>query len=208
MGCQKAITQEIIKSQADYVLSLKTNHRHLCLSVASWFASSLADGFATQAHSHHLAPLGPSRHGRLESREHWLIEVPQHLRRATTSWTNLKTLAMVRRTRQVGEKTSQETHYFISSLALSTGAEELAKAVRSHWSVENELHWSLDVGFREDACQVRKDNAPANFACIRRMALTQLKQETSKKLGIQGKRRRAGWDQAYMQTVLRGAVLI
>jgi predicted transposase YbfD/YdcC len=137
-----------------------------------------------------------------------MIEVPQHLRRATKSWTNLQTLAMVRRTRQVDEKTSQETHYFISSLALSTGAEELAKAVRSHWSVENELHWSLDVGFREDACQVRKDNAPANFACIRRMALTQLKQETSKKLGIQGKRRRAGWDQAYMETVLRGAVLI
>jgi len=87
---------------------------------------------------------------------------------------------------------------------LSTGAEVLAKAVRSHWAVENELHWSLDVGFREDACQVRKDNAPANFACMRRMALTQLKQETTKKLGIQGKRRRAGWDQAYMETVLKG----
>ena len=86
---------------------------------------------------------------------------------------------------------------------MSAGAEVIAKAVRSHWTVENELHWSLDVGFREDACQVRKDNAPANFACIRRMALTQLKQETTKKLGIQGKRRRAGWDLAYMQTVLK-----
>jgi len=185
-------------------LSLKTNHKHLCLGAASWFAESLANGFATQAHSHHLDPLGPSSHGRIERREHWLIEVPQHLRRATKSWANLQTLAMVRRTRQVGDKTSEETHYFISSLALDTGAQVLAQAVRSHWAVENELHWSLDVGFREDACQVRKDNAPANFACLRRMALTQLKQETTKKLGIQGKRRRAGWDQAYMQTVLGG----
>jgi len=165
IGCQKAIAEEIIKSQADYVLSLKTNHRHLCLSVASWFARSVANGFAKQAHSHHLDPTGPSRHARLESREHWLIEVPEHLRRASKSCTNLQTLAMVRRRRQVGEKTSEETHYFISSLPLSTGAEVLAQAVRSHWAVENELHCSLDVGFREDACQLRKDNAPANLAC-------------------------------------------
>ena len=115
---------------------------------------------------------------------------------------------MVKRTRQVAGKTSEETHYFISSLALGTGAEVLAQAVRSHWAVENALHWSLDVGFREHACQVRKDSAPANFACLRRMALTQLEQEKSKKLGIQGKRWRAGWDQASMETVLRGAVSI
>jgi predicted transposase YbfD/YdcC len=109
---------------------------------------------------------------------------------------------MVRRSRQVGDKTSEETHYYISSLPLSAGAQTIAHAVRSHWAVENQLHWSLDVGFREDACQVRKDNAPANLACVRRIALTQLKQETSKKLGIQGKRRRAGWDTAYLETVL------
>ncbi len=86
---------------------------------------------------------------------------------------------------------------------MSTGAQVLARAVRSHWAVENELHWSLDVGFREDDCQVRKDNAPANLACIRRIAMTQLKQEKSKKLGIQGKRRRAGWDKQYLERVLR-----
>ena len=74
--------------------------------------------------------------------------------------------------------------------------------MRSHWAVQNERHWSLDVSLREDACQVRKDNAPANLACLRRLALAQLKQESSKKLGIQGKRRRAGWDMDYMQTVL------
>ena len=85
---------------------------------------------------------------------------------------------MVRRTRQVGDKISTEDSYSLSSLALSVGAQALATAVRRHWSVENELHWSLDVSFREDACQVRKDNAPADPACLRRMALTLLKQET------------------------------
>ena len=208
MGCQKAIAREIITSQADYVLSLKTNHRHLCLGVAAWFDKSLADGFDKQAHSHYLEPAGPSSHGRIERREHWLVGVPEHLKRATKAWAGLQTIAMVRRQRQTGDCLSSEDSYYLSSVPLSTGAEVIAHAVRRHWAVENELHWSLDVGFREDACQVRKDNAPANFACLRRMALTQLKRETTKKLGIQGKRRRAGWDQVYMETVLRGPVAI
>ena len=185
------------------MLGLKSNHRHLCLGVASWFEKSLADGFAKQPHSHYLEPAGPSSHGRIERREHWVMAVPEHLKRATQAWAGLQTIAMVRRQRQVAGCLSSEDSYYISSLPLSTGAEVLAKAVRSHWAVENELHWSLDVGFREDACQVRKDYAPANLACIRRMALTQLRQETTKKLGIQGKRRRAGWDHAYMETVLK-----
>lgn len=203
MGCQKAIAKDIIETGADYVLGLKTNHRHLCLSVASWFDKSLADGFANQAYSQHLDAAGPSSHGRVERREHWVMEVPAHLKRAAAPWAGLKTVALVRRTREVGGKISSEDSYYLSSLSLNAGAQALAKAVRSHWAVENELHWSLDVGFREDACQVRKDNAPANLACVRRMALTQLKQETGKKLGIQGKRRRAGWDSAYLETVLR-----
>lgn len=202
MGCQKVITAEIVKAQADYVLSLKTNHRHLCLQVASWFNKSLAEDFAKQPHSHYLQDTEGLSHGRMERREHWLIAVPEHIQRATKHWTKLQTIAMVRRSRQVGDKTSEETHHYISSLPLSAGAQTIAHAVRSHWAVENQLHWSLDVGFREDACQVRKDNAPANLACVRRIALTQLKQETGKKLGIQGKRRRAGWDTAYLETVL------
>jgi len=203
MGCQKAIAKEIIKSGADYVLGLKQNHRHLCLSVATWFDTSLANGFVKQTYSHHLEAADSSSHGRIERREHWVVEVPAHLKRAAAPWVGLKTVAMVRRTRQVGDKISTEDSYYLSSLSLSAGAKALAKAVRSHWAVENELHWSLDVGFREDDCQVRKDNAPANLACVRRIALTQLKQETGKKLGIQDKRRRAGWDTQYLETVLR-----
>jgi predicted transposase YbfD/YdcC len=202
MGCQKAITKAIVDSEADYVLNLKSNHRHLHLQVASWFEKSHETGFEEQAHSHYVQSLDTKKHARIESRQHWLIEVPEHLKRATKSWTKLQTIAMVRRTRQVGEKTSEETHYYISSLPLSAGAQSVAKAIRSHWAVENELHWSLDVSFREDACRVRKDEGPANLACLRRVALTQLKRETSLKVGIKNKRSRAGWDQAYMEQVL------
>lgn len=207
MGCQKAITQSIIDAQADYVLCLKSNHPHLHRQTASWFKESHANTDAAPAHSHYLERAATNNHGRIESREHWLMEVPEHLKRATKHWAKLQTIAMVRRTRQVGEKSSEDTHYYISSLPLSAGAKSIAHAIRSHWAVENALHWSLDVGFREDASQVRKDEGPANLACIRRLALTQLKRETSLKVGIRNKRNRAGWDQAYMEKVLQIGVL-
>lgn len=124
------------------------------------------------------------------------MEVPEHLKRATKHWTKLQTIAMVRRKRQVAGKTSDETHYYISSLPLSAGAKSIAHAIRSHWAVENELHWSLDVSFREDASRVRTDEGPANLACLQRVALTQLKRETSLKASIKSKRSRAGWDHA------------
>mgnify|MGYP003529003628 FL=1 len=110
---------------------------------------------------------------------------------------------MVRRQRQEGERSSDETHYYISSLPVEVGAQAIAKAIRSHWTVENSLHWSLDVSFKEDASKVRKDHGPANMACMRRLALTQLKRETSlQKASIQTKRHRAGWDTDYMEKVL------
>ncbi|WP_157979488.1 ISAs1 family transposase [Rhodoferax ferrireducens] len=203
MGCQKAITKAIIDSEADYVLNLKSNHRHLHGQVASWFQENHETDFTQQTYSYSLENAQSNNHGRIESRELWLMEVPEHLKRATKYWTKLQTIAMVRRTRQVGE----EAHYYISSLPLSAGAQSIAKAIRSHWAVENSLHWSLDVAFREDASQVRKDEGPANLGCLRRVALTQLKRETSLKVGIKNKRSRAGWDPAYMAKVLEIEVL-
>lgn len=209
MGCQKSITKEIVASQADYVLTLKENHRYLYRQVALWFDKSSANGFAAQAHSHYSESADTNNHGRTESRECWLVEVPEYLQRATKHWAKLQTLAMVRRKRQAGDKgkISEETHYYISSLPLSAGAQTIAKAIRSHWAVENELHWSLDVGFGEDACRVREGQGPVNLACLRRVALSQLKRETSLKVGLKNKRSRAGWDTAYLQQVLAAGVL-
>jgi len=207
MGCQKAITKAIVQSEADYVLNLKGNHPHLHGGVKDWFEACHASEQIGPAHSHYLECASINNHGRIESREHWFMEVPEHLKRATKYWTNLQTIAMVRRTRQAAGKTSDETHYYISSLPLSVGAQTIGQAIRSHWAVENELHWSLDVSFREDACKVRKDEGPANLACLRRLALTQLKRETSLKASVKSKRCRAGWDPAYMLKVLDCSVL-
>ena len=202
MGCQKAITQAIVDGKADYVLNLKANHRHLHGEVAAWFQSH------TNEHSHtgqgyFEEDARVNNHGRSERRECWLMAVPEHLQRATKHWANLQSIAMVRRQRQEGERSSDETHYYISSLPVEVGAQAIAKAIRSHWAVENSLHWSLDVSFKEDASKVRKDHGPANMACMRRLALTQLKRETSlQKASIQTKRHRAGWDTDYMEKVL------
>jgi predicted transposase YbfD/YdcC len=204
MGCQKSITQDIVAVQADYVLTLKSNHPYLHRQVASWFKKCLDSGFAEQAHSYCVHHAQGNNHGRVESREHWLIVVPEYLKRATKYWTNLQTLAMVRRTRQLDGQSSEEIHYYISSLPLSAGVATVAHAVRSHWAVENQLHWSLDVSFGEDACRVRKDEAPVNLACLRRVSLNLLKAETGLKVGIKSKRSRAGWDEAYMAKVLQG----
>lgn len=208
MGCQKAITKAITDSEADYVLTLKSNHPHLHRQVVLSFEASHASQDIQPAGSHYLECAQTNNHGRIESREHWLMEVPEHLKRTTKYWSNLQTIAMVRRSRQVGEKTSEETHYYISSLPLSAGAQSVARAIRSHWGVENVLHWSLDVAFREDACQVRKDEGPANLGCIRRLALTQLKRETTLKVGLKNKRSRAGWDPSYMEKVLEMEALL
>jgi len=118
MGCQKAITKAIVDSEADYVLSLKANHPHLHGEVASWFEPQHAGAQAQAPHSHYEQYAQTNNHGRIERREHWLMEVPEHLKRATKYWTNLQTIAMVRRTRRVGEKTSEETHYLHQQSAL------------------------------------------------------------------------------------------
>lgn len=207
MGCQKAITKEIVDAKADYALTLKSNHPHLHSQVEKWYGKCLEDDFAHQAHDYFEESASVNNHGRIEQRQYWLITVPEHLQATTKSWTNLNTLAMVKRTRQIGEKISNETHYYISSLPLSAGAKKVANAIRSHWSVENNLHWSLDVAFNEDACRVRKDEGPANLACLRRIAQTQLRRETSLKVGMANKRARAGWDQNYLLKVLALDVL-
>ena len=117
-------------------------------------------------------------------------------------WKNLKSIVMVEAIREViGKEKTVERRYFISSL--EANAKELLRCVRGHWAIENELHWCLDVGFREDNCKVREAVSAENLATLRHIGINLLKQEKSSKRGIEGKRKKAGWDEKYLRKVLQ-----
>jgi predicted transposase YbfD/YdcC len=111
-------------------------------------------------------------------------------------WMQLTSIVKVEARRTVGQKTQSEVRYYISSLA--PDAAVLATSIRTHWQIENSLHWVLDVAMREDDCRIRTDHAPENFSLLRHLALSALNQEKSAKLGVKNKRLRAGWDDNYL----------
>lgn len=111
---------------------------------------------------------------------------------------------MVKSERRLGNKTTTEVRFYISSLEIN--AEKISKAIRSHWGIENSLHWTLDVTFSEDKSRIRKENAPENFALLRRLAINLLKQETSFKGSLKMKRYRASMDNNYLTKILASAL--
>ena len=117
-----------------------------------------------------------------------------------SKWIGLNTFAMIESTRDLGDKIENETRFFISSLPMD--AEKLLRVARQHWAVENSLHWCLDISFREDECRVRKNNAPENLAILRRFALSLIKNDPSRKVGIKASRKRAGWSLGYLEQLL------
>jgi len=198
MGCQKAIARDITARGADYVLGLKGNQSKLQEEVEHFFLCAQRDRFA------HL-PVDYEKtvekdHGRIETREYWIVSDSSF--DPTGEWGGLKAVGMVRSERKIKGVSSFETRYYIASRPLS--AREFAQAVRGHWSIENDLHWTLDVAFREDDCLLRKGNGPENFALLRRIALNLLKQDTLCNRGIKTKRRRCGWDEGYLVAVVFG----
>ena len=197
MGCQKQIAKLIVERDADYVLALKANQGNLFEDVQQIFAQAQASGFAGIEHD--FDQTVDKGHGRVEIRRTWTMGQVEFLMDAD-KWAKFTSIGMVQAERRLNGKVERETRYYISSLA--SNAQRLAQAVRSHWQVENSLHWVLDLAFQEDACRIRTDHAPANLAVVRHIALNLLNQETSAKLGIKNKRLRAGWDEDYLLKVL------
>jgi predicted transposase YbfD/YdcC len=200
MGCQTAIAQTIVQAQADYVLALKGNQERLADDVAALFADAGAVDFRGIEHDAHRTR--EKDHGRVELRETWVISDPAHLRYVDPEqrWAGLRSLVMVRATTHSSGGVSTQTRYYLSSLGGS--ARQIQAAVRSHWGIENGLHWILDMAFREDECRVRAGHAAHNFALLRHTALNLLRHETSLRCGVKAKRLRAGWDTAYLLKVV------
>jgi predicted transposase YbfD/YdcC len=197
MGCQKAIARTIVEQEADYVLTLKANHGLLYQEVQRFFAWAQQHQFADVPHEYYHTL--EEKHGRVEERRYWLVSELSGFT-ATQDWLGLQSLGMVERQRTVAGKTTVKVHYYLTSLAGS--GQQFGEAVRTHWSVENGLHWVLDVAFQEDQSRLRRDHAAENFAVLRHLALSLLRQEPTCSNGIKVKRLKAAWDDEYLTRVL------
>jgi len=199
MGCQKNIAQTIIAKGADYVFSLKGNQGNLHDDVKLFFQEHQKENFKNLSFDYYETVDGG--HGKIEIRRYWTASDVSWLQ-GRENWQNLETICMVKRERRFDDRVESETSYYIGSIG--SNAEKFGHAIRSHWGIENSLHWVLDVSFREDESRIRKGNAPENFAVLRHIALNMVKKETSLKKSIKSKRLRAGWDNDYLLKVLAG----
>jgi predicted transposase YbfD/YdcC len=201
MGCQKEIARTIRGEGADYLLALKANHEHLYGQVVAFWQEAYRRGFkGYEALSYHRQ--WNEGHGRFEARRCWATSDLSWLT-GREEWEGLRSVVFVESERFVGETLTVEERYYLSSLPAD--AKLLNQAARSHWAVENSLHWVLDVTFQEDRSRIRKENAPENFGLLRRLALCLLKREKTSKRSIKGKRLQAAWDDTYLLRVLCGS---
>lgn len=199
MGCQKSIAKQIVEAGGDYVFSLKGNQSTLNTDVRLFLETEIDKTDANKISD--LDEKNDAGHGRIETRTcyvsdhiNWLSQIE--------SWPGLKTVAMIEERQIKGGKESMERRFFITSL--EADAEKISSAVRAHWSVENSLHWTLDVVFNEDGSRVRKDNAPENMAIIRHIVLNMLNnaKKTFKGSSIKGLRKKAGWGDSTLSSIL------
>jgi predicted transposase YbfD/YdcC len=200
MGTQTDIAEQIVKQGGDYLLAIKGNHKTMLQDLEDLFAGYDEVAFVDVPHEQ-VATVNKG-HGRIEIRRcHTLSDPPSlaYIRRQA-EWKNLTTLVRIQRERRINDQVTTQSAYFISSRSAS--AAHFLEAVRGHWAIENQLHWSLDVTFREDHNQTRTGFAAENLALIRRLALMLLKRETSVKMGLQTKRLRAGWHHDYLLKIL------
>ncbi len=193
MGTQKEIVGKIVDKGGDYVVALKGNHGVFHEEVkAYWEDSQLRE----EADDYETTEKG---HGRLEQRRHWSTEGMDWFA-DKAKWPGLRSIGCVESERTIQGQTSIEKRYYLSSLAAN--AQELARAVRAHWSIENNLHWVLDVVFREDESRIRIGHAAENFALLRRMVLGLIKKESTSKASLKGKRFSAALSEAYLEKIL------
>jgi predicted transposase YbfD/YdcC len=198
MGCQTAIAEKAIENDADYVFVVKENQGRLLETIQGLFDDP--DEMRWVDCDYHKTV--DKDHGRIEIRECWTTSDPEYLAyiASRAEWKGLQSLGMIQAERCIGQERTVKRRYFISSL--TSNAEQLLDVARTYWGIENKLHWVLDIAFREDDSRVRKGNGAQNFAVLRHIALNQLRRESTPKISIRGKRKKAGWDNDFLLKVL------
>ncbi len=197
IGCQTAIAQQIVEQGGDYVLPVKGNQGNLHKDLVDWFERAEAKRFSGEQYD--LYETQETEHGRQDIRRYWVLTNIDAIP-ALDQWASSTAIGCIESQRTNGLKTTTERRYFLMSLPLS--AQRFAEVVRGHWGIENQLHWVLDVAFREDDSRVAQGYAPENLAVLRHLALNLINQEKSLKAGTRAKRMRAGWDDQYLFRVL------
>jgi predicted transposase YbfD/YdcC len=192
MGCQRDIAQKVLDKTADYVLALKGNQGSLREDVETFVAEQKAAGFADTTISQDQTVDGD--HGRIETRTTTVIHDVAWLQKRH-DWPGLKAVVIVESRRETAGKIEQETRFYITSLGLL--AHLLGPIIRSHWAIENSLHWVMDMIFRDDECRVRTDHAPANFATFKHMAHNLIRKAPGR-ASLRLKRKAAGWDDEFL----------
>jgi len=196
MGCQLNIAQKIVDKKADYVLALKGNQGSLREDVELFVHEQKAKGFNDCKTS--VDETVDGDHGRIETRRCTVIHDVKWLNERH-DWPGLKSIVMVESTREWGGKIERETRFYLTSLICL--AVLLGPIIRSHWAVENGLHWVMDMAFRDDECRIRTQNAPANFTTIRHMA-NNLIQRAKKKDSLRLMRKTAAWDDEFLVSLI------
>ena len=196
MGCQRAIAGMIVDKQADYVIALKGNQGTLCDDAGLFTAEQKACGFKDAMVTRHETVDGD--HGRIETRATTVIHDMDWLKQRH-DWPGLKSLVVVESIRDTGSKAETETRLFITSL--DAPASQLGPIIRSHWAVENSLHWVMDMIFRDDECRIRTDHAPANFATVKHMAQNLLRRAKSN-ASLRLRRKAAAWDDDFLASLI------
>lgn len=196
MGCQREIAQTVVEKKADYVLALKGNQGSLREDVELFVAEQKAASFRDTTASRDQTVDGD--HGRIETRTTTVIHDVTWLQQRH-NWPALNAVIVLESEREIGDKRERETRFYITSLALP--ASRLAPIVRSHWAIENGLHWVLDMVFRDDECRLRTDHAPANFCTIKHMAHNLIRLAPGK-ASLRLKRKTAGWDDDFLASLI------
>jgi predicted transposase YbfD/YdcC len=193
MGCQYDIANQILKKEGNYIFSLKGNQGTLSKDVQLYFEDPLLA-------KHESFVDHDKGHGRIETRECWVVTDVKWLHHSHPKWITIQSIIKIESTRVLKGKISKETRYYISSLTLAP--EQMLKAIRWHWAIENSLHWVLDMSFNEDYSRIRKENAPHVMAIFRHVALNLLQTAKKERQSIKGLRKLCGWDEHTLESVI------